>query len=153
MTTYDSTSDTRAHIDRVRFYMQRAVDDLADRALVHDQSKLEDPEKASWDEASPKLASLTYGTEEYKAALREIKPAIAHHYRVNSHHPEYYENGVPGMSLLDLIEMICDWKAASERMAKSFDFAESLRLNKERWGYSDELASILRNTADELDLL
>lgn len=153
MTTYDSTPDTQAHIDRVQFYLTRAVYSLVNRAMNHDRSKLEDPEKSSWDIATPKLASLTYGTEEYRQALREIKPAVAHHYRVNSHHPEYYENGVPGMSLLDLIEMICDWKAASERMAQSFDFAESLRLNKERWGYSDELASILRNTADELGLL
>jgi hypothetical protein len=44
-----------------------------------------------------------------------MKPAIQHHYKANSHHPEFYDNGVEGMSLFDVLEMLLDWKAATER--------------------------------------
>ena len=33
----------------------------------------------------------------------------------NRHHPEYYEDGIAGMTLVDLEEMLSDWEAASHR--------------------------------------
>jgi Family of unknown function (DUF5662) len=148
---YDSTQDTLDHVHKVQEYMRRAVDNLAHRAITHDASKLEDPEKSAWDVATPKLAELTYGTEEYRASLREIKPAVQHHYQQNSHHPEHYENGISDMSLLDLIEMLCDWKAASLR-TKDGDLMASLEHNGERFDISPDLMSILSNTIEELGL-
>jgi hypothetical protein len=56
------------------------------------------------------------------------------------------------MSLLDLLEMLCDWKAASERHADG-DIARSLRINRERFGIDGQLAAILENTAVELQWL
>jgi hypothetical protein len=53
------------------------------------------------------------------------------------------------MSLLDLIEMFCDWKAAGERHANG-NFAESLNINRERFGMSPQLAEIFENTRKEL---
>ncbi len=58
---------------------------------------------------------------------------------------------IRGMSLLDLVEMLCDWKAASERHADG-NLARSIELNQERFGYGDELRGILENTARELGL-
>lgn len=43
------------------------------------------------------------GCDEYRACLREMKPALEHHYASNSHHPEHYSNGIQGMSLFDLL--------------------------------------------------
>lgn len=149
MSTYDSRPDTQKHIDRVSDLLDEVGWNLSVRSENHDRSKLEDPEKAGWDEATPKLANLTYGTEEYRANLREIRPIIEHHYAHNSHHPEYYENGVDGMSLLDVMEMLCDWKAASER-GKGNDFMVGMIHNKERFNLSDQLYNILINTAKEL---
>jgi hypothetical protein len=60
------------------------------------------------------------------------------------------ESGLNGMSLLDVVEMFCDWKAASER-TKQGSIAASIAHNKERFGISDQLASILENTVRELD--
>jgi hypothetical protein len=148
---YDSRPETYQHIQRVRYYVGLAVDNLRSRAANHDQSKLVDPELPHWDEATPKLQTLTYGTEEYKQSLRDLKPAVDHHYSVNDHHPEFYEDGIRGMSLMALLEMVCDWKAASERMGKKRSFEEGIVHNQERFGYSDELADILRNTARELN--
>ena len=147
---YDSRPETYEHIQRVRYYVGQAVDNLRSRAAEHDQSKLVDPELPYWDVATPRLQTLTYGSEEYRASLKELKPAIEHHYAVNDHHPEFYEQGVRGMSLMALLEMTCDWKAASERMGAKRSFEDGIAHNQERFGFGDELADILRNTAREL---
>lgn len=146
---YDSTQDTQEHIDKVQERLAVVSMNLRDRAHAHDASKLVEPEKAGFDVLTLKLGSLVYGSDEYKAALEEGKPTIAHHYQVNTHHPEHYENGVAGMSLLDIVEMVCDWKAASER-TKQGSIAQSLEHNKKRFGIDDQLASILENTVKEL---
>jgi hypothetical protein len=52
------------------------------------------------------------------------------------------------MSLIDLIEMICDWKAATLRHNDG-DINKSIELNKDRFGYSDDLAQIFKNTVDK----
>jgi len=102
-----------------------------------------------FDEMTPKLRALTYGSEEYKACLQKMGPALKHHYEVNSHHPEHYENGVQGMSLLDILEMLADWKAASMRHNDG-SFAESLKINRERFNISPELFTIIKKTVEEL---
>lgn len=157
---YDSRPETMKHIERVQHFMSRAINNLSDRKLVHDVSKLVDPELAAFDIATPKLAHLEYGSEEYKQSLRDLGPALAHHFRHNDHHPEHFENGVYDMSLMALLEMLCDWRAASERVKQRTDdpdrvvtFEEGLKYNQERFGYSDEIAEILRNTAQELGMI
>ena len=108
MTDYDSTQDTQQHIAHVADRLHRLANLLRYRADAHDASKLLPPEKEAYDRLTPRLAGLTYGSEEYRATLREMKPAIAHHYAHNSHHPEHFEDGIAGMNLLDLVEMLCD---------------------------------------------
>jgi hypothetical protein len=157
---YDSRPETQEHINRVRDFLHRVIANISQRARVHDQSKLYEPELSAFDIATPKLAQLEYGSEEYKQSLAELGPALEHHFIENDHHPEHYENGVQGMSLMALIEMLCDWRAASERVKQRTDdpdkvstFESGLKFNQERFGYSDELAQILLNTARELDML
>jgi hypothetical protein len=149
--TYDSRPDTYKHILAVQTNLARFVIDLMKRQAVHDQSKLYPPEVEAFDVLSPKLAGLTYGTDEYRATLREMKPALAHHYAANRHHPEHFgKAGIRGMNLLDLIEMLCDWKAAGERHADNKGLRHSIEINQQRFGYSDELKQILLNTNAEL---
>lgn len=149
---YDSTQDTEEHIVKVQNYMADVVQRLARRALAHDASKRESPEKEAFDEVTPALRGLTYGSPEYHANTAKLGPALAHHYANNSHHPEHYPDGIAGMTLLDLLEMFCDWKAASERHADG-DIARSIEINRGRFGMSDQIASILRNTAREMGWL
>lgn len=49
------------------------------------------------------------------------------------------------MNLVDIIEMLCDWKAATLRHADG-DIYKSIEINQKRFGYSDELKSIFINT-------
>ncbi len=146
---YDSTNDTLEHINKVQVRVAEVQANLDTRAAVHDRSKLQEPEKSVFDRMTPVLRTLTYGSDEYKAALVEMGEGLKHHYARNSHHPEHYPNGIAGMSLLDIVEMLCDWKAASER-TKQGNIAASLTHNKQRFGIDDQLFSILENTVREL---
>ena len=51
------------------------------------------------------------------------------------------------MDLIDLVELICDWVASSKRHADG-NIYRSIELNKERFGMSDQLCEILKNTID-----
>jgi hypothetical protein len=146
---YDSTQDTQAHIDRVAELLRAAADELIRRGSIHDASKLAEPEKALFDEYTPRLKDCTYGGDEYKSFLAGLKPALDHHYAHNSHHPEHYTNGVNDMDLFDLVEMFFDWKAATERMANG-NIHKSIDINSARFGLSMQLAAILTNTAHRL---
>lgn len=149
---YDSRPDTLAHIAQVRSNLSVVIAGLFDRSRDHDLSKLEEPEKSVFDEMTPKLKGSTYGSDEYKAFLASMKPALDHHYAHNSHHPEHYPNGIAGMCLLDLIEMLADWKAATMRHADG-SLSKSIEINQKRFGYSDEMKSILTNTAQRMGWL
>lgn len=142
---YDSRPDTEAHVSQVRKRLAWVITELTIRAREHDFSKFESPEKEIFDEMTPKLAATTYGSDEYKGYLTEMKVALDHHYAANSHHPEHYRDGIRGMSLCDLIEMLCDWKAATLRHNDG-DILKSIEVNQERFGYSDELKQILLNS-------
>lgn len=146
---YDSANDTLDHIGRVAGLIHKICTALVIRGSTHDISKLHPPEKDVFDRYTPLLKDTTYGSEEYKAYLDGMQPALKNHYAVNSHHPEHYENGINDMDLLDLVEMFCDWKAASERHGNG-SIAKSIELNKERFGISDQLTKIFENTIKSL---
>jgi hypothetical protein len=151
--SYDSTQDTADHIDKVRDRLREIMSNLTARAINHDASKTQDPEKPGYDILVGALAGNQYGTDAFKTAMQEananpvVKAAIQHHYEANPHHPEHYEQSIAGMSLLDVIEMLADWKGASERHGPS---ALTLEYNIKRWNISPQLAAILENTVKEL---
>lgn len=148
---YDSTADTLKHIKRVSELLMGVIIELLQRARYHDASKLAEPEKSIFDKMTPKLAGSTYGSDEYKSYLAEMKVALDHHYKNNSHHPEHYQSGIAGMDLLDLIEMYCDWKAAGERH-KDGNILKSIEINSTRFQMSEQLVSIFRNTAERNEI-
>ena len=119
--------------------------EIDSRGDIHDKSKLEEPEFEVFCEYTAKLATSTYGSEEYKTFLKEMKPALDHHYQNNRHHPEHFENGIDGMNIIDLIEMLCDWKAATMRHNDG-DIRKSIELNTERFNLSPQLKNILLNS-------
>ena len=119
------------------------------RAINHDRTKLSPEEKEVFDEFTPKLKDCTYGSDEYKSFLASMKPALDHHYKNNKHHPEHHKDGVDGMTLFDLIEMFCDWKAASERHSDG-SLEKSIQINKGRFEMSEQLSKVFENTRKEL---
>ncbi|MGI5066130.1 DUF5662 family protein [Treponema putidum] len=146
---YDSIKDTLLHIKRVNELLLQFTKEIIDRAIKHDNSKLQEPEKPLFDKMTPLLKGLTYGSDDYKKALDELKPALDHHYANNSHHPEHYKNGIDDFTLVDLVEMFIDWKAASERHDDG-DIFRSIEINKNRFGISEQLCKIFKNTAAKM---
>lgn len=142
--------ETWKHIYEVQKLLSVCRVDLERRSLEHDQSKLQNEEIKYFTEFTPKLKGVKYGSEEYKQFLEDLKPALDNHYKKNSHHPEHYESGVEGMNLLDILEMLCDWKASSMR-TKDGDIRKSLVINKDRFGMSEQLVKIMENTLDILE--
>lgn len=147
--SYDSRPATWEHIHQVGALLMQCAVDLQMRAMMHDLSKLEDPELAVFDEYTPKLRELTYGSDEYKAALEGMGDGLRHHYAENRHHPEHWPNGIADMSLLDLLEMLCDWVAATMRHNDG-DIKASIKQNAERFGYGPEMTQLLENTLREM---
>ena len=176
----DCKMETLQHIDEVYRRIKTIRNELLNRSMNHDQSKLESPEIEIFTEYTPKLKRSTYGSDEYKGFLKGMNVALRHHYENNSHHPEHYkkfvcngcfkeykvvmpthcescmysqfkeESDISQMDLLDIVEMFCDWKAATMRHNDG-DIMKSIDINQKRFKYSDELAEIFRNTAERLD--
>ena len=158
---YDSTEDTNDHKQMVYDLLFKVVEELATRAVEHDLSKLGPVEKPVIDERGL------------------MKNAIAHHHAVNRHHPEHFKKyqcarclkrfnievincpecgyslfsvepeGIKGMNIVDIIEMLCDIKAMSTHDGS--DMMKRLELHQKRYRYSDELAWIFKNTVGVLD--
>ena len=151
MADYQSRFKTMRHIETVRNYLVFCAKQILDRAVQHDQSKLESPEVDAFDKFTPLLRGVTYGSERYREIMNEMRPAVEHHQKHNRHHPEFFEDGIEGMNLLDLLEMICDWQAASLRHDDG-DVRKSIEINKERFQYDDQLEQIFLNTIDWLTM-
>lgn len=143
----DSKLDTYLHIFEVQDGINKAVRELRSRQTYHDLSKLEEPELSIFAEYGPRLKATTYGSEEYHQNLKEMNKALQHHYENNTHHPEHYENGINGMDLFDVVEMLCDWIAAVKRHEDG-DIMKSLEINKKRFNMDDQLYEIFKNTIE-----
>jgi hypothetical protein len=158
------------HRLRVQEGLQSITHDLERRALVHDESKFRSDEFNGFANINKIARDFVYGSDEYKASLRE-EGAVQLHYSRNSHHPEYYEqeleSSAPGdrqwgsahnMSFLDIIEMVCDWHAAwkvyngqQERKIPWMDNVDmqekrfGSRLNEGQWWMVEQVANYLEN--------
>ena len=143
---YDCTQDVNQHVTAVCGLVSKLCIELAIRGYDHDASKLQEPEKGMYDEYVPKLKTTLYGSLDYKADLAAMDEGLAHHYANNRHHPQHFPNGISGMTLIDLIEMLCDWKAAADAKGVPLE----LDYNADRFGIDKQLTMVLQNTLDAL---
>jgi hypothetical protein len=137
------------HIDKVQMNVQKFNEILTTRVQNHDKSKFDESEFPFFAKYTDTLKNVKYGSAAYEKALKKLNPAVQHHYKFNTHHPEHYKNGINDMSLFDLIEMLMDWEAASHRM-RGGDIFDSLEINKKRFDIPDFLICIFKKTIEEL---
>ena len=150
MTIAECNCETQKHIETVRKYIRFVTDKLITRGVEHDASKLATPEAELFAQHTKQLASTLYDSEEYKQHLEALAPALSHHYATNRHHPEHFQNGINDMTLIDLLEMFCDWKASTLRMNDG-NLLKSIETNAERFKIDGQLKQILMNTARYID--
>ena len=150
MTVAECQVETQKHIEAVRRYIRFMIDKLDMRGVKHDASKLETPEVEVFAEYTPKLNSTLFGSEDYYKNLDGMKSALDHHYASNRHHPEHFVNGINDMTLIDVLEMFCDWKASTLRHNDG-NLLKSIETNAERFEMEGQLKQILINTARMID--
>jgi hypothetical protein len=154
-------AETRKHIQLVARYLGVFANEMIKRGILHDESKLEEPEKSVFEKYTPLLSGVEFGSAEYKALCAKMKPAIDHHQRWNRHHPEFNDiNGysvqtlndsIKSMDLFDVVEMICDWLASSKRH-EGGSIGKSIGICVGRFKIEPQLEALLRNTAAIIEL-
>ena len=137
-----------SHKLSVKAGIQRVIDILFSRGQHHDDDKLIPEVFNEFYPVSDKFNGVKFGSEKYNQALKELQPILKKHYAISPHHPEFYENGINGMTLIDLIEMLIDWKSASSAYGDSF--GDSMEIAKKRFGIDEQLFEVLKNTAKSL---
>ena len=143
----ESKFKTIRHIETVRNFLNIFLKEIIDRQEEHDQTKLQEPEVSIFNIYTAKLRNCEYNSLEYKEYLKEMKVALDHHYSNNRHHPEHFDNGINGMNLVDIIEMFCDWYAATLRH-NTGDIIKSIDSNQERFNMDTQLCTIFKNTVE-----
>lgn len=142
-----SIEKTLFHKARVSELLSSAAMELLQRGAVHDDSKFEPIEAdrlRQMDELIAREGNVAFGSPEYEERKKLLGPMLTEHYRRNSHHPEHFGNGVNGMNLFDVLEMLLDWKAASERGEAH---VLGLKAGVAKYAIDAQLAEILENTA------
>ena len=143
-----SNHETFKHMFLVQQLILFLTNEMNVRAMRHDVSKLCSPEIECFATHYDSLSRVEYGDSDYARHLEDLKTAIIHHYANNRHHPEHFENGIEGMNLIDLVEMICDWVASSNRMKDGGNPYKSLKIGAKRFNIEPQLEKILKNTID-----
>lgn len=142
------------HRNRVSANLNKAVQDLLERSINHDNSKLENEEFLAYASVFHEFTKHKFGTKGYQKAKEKIAGAIKHHVTNNRHHPEYFKEGVNDMNLIDLVEMISDWQAATlNNPDNPGDILKSIENLSETYKISPQLKKILRNTVRDFDMI
>jgi hypothetical protein len=141
--------ETLKHVNEVRGNIQLVIKELDERAQVHDASKFVEPEASIYAAHLEDMVKTQYGTPEYQAMLDKVRPALDNHYAKNRHHPQHWPNGIEDMDLCDIMEMFCDWIAATKRL-KNGNVHNSIKVNAERFKINPQLVKIFENTANRL---
>lgn len=134
---------TTKHKLWVAYYLLKFTGKLIWRAIVHDISKYTWNESQGFIKVIDKLKTSTYGSEEYRATLRSIKPSVEWHQAINRHHPEFHEECMRGMTLVDRIEMMADWLAAKRRHNNG-NIDKSFEVNRKRFRIPPSDEALLR---------
>lgn len=146
LTDEDKTiKEIHEHILCVSRLIETLCCELFKKSCRHDQSKLEEPELQMYTKVNSKLQNLTYGSDEYKEQLKDMGAPLQHHYEFNDHHPEHYKNGISSMNLINIVEMLCDWKTAAIRHNDK-NFKKSIDINISRFNIDGQLKDIILNT-------
>ncbi|MCQ9208915.1 MAG: DUF5662 family protein [Omnitrophica bacterium] len=141
----DFLTDTILHISEVRENLEIMTGELTRRGLTHDRTKLQAFEFDAFVSTRDKFKKANYGSKEYQECVDATKPAIDHHYKHNSHHTGFHADGINGMTLIDIMEMVADWRAAARRSPDKTLF-DTLDYCFKKYKIEKQLRAIIMNT-------
>lgn len=145
----DFLCETILHVSEVNENIEVIASELKKRGTAHDRTKLQKLEFEAFVSTRKQFKKANYGTSEYQKCVDTAKPAVDHHHAKNRHHVEYHSNGINDMTLIDLAEMLSDWKAA-ERRSPDKELKDTLSYAFTRYGVDKQLSCILTNTLVDL---
>ena len=146
---FDFLCDVILHVSEVQENLEIVAGELKQRGFAHDRTKLQELEFDAFVSTRDRFKKSNYGTPEQEALIKEQKSAIDHHYKNNRHHTGYHKNGIDDMTLVDIIEMICDWRAAARRNPDK-KFKDTLEYAYKKYKIDDQLTKIIENTLVDL---
>lgn len=147
---FDFLTDTILHISEVRENLEVVTSELKQRGFAHDRTKLQQLEFDGFVSTREKFKKANYGSPEYQECIELTKPAVEHHYKHNRHHTGYHKNGINDMTLVDIIEMIADWRAAARRSPDK-KLIDTLAYAMNKYKIDKQLAEIIKNTLNYLN--
>lgn len=153
---------THEHIERVRRCLtllasvMECGEELIERAKDHDASKFSPEERIPYVWLTEYHRCRRNGEPfEYPEGVEEsVKQAIKHHVTSNRHHPEFHCDP-NDMSNVDLIEMVCDWTAMSQKYNQDGGSARGWadKTIGSRIAFNDDNRQFIYRIIDELDRL
>jgi hypothetical protein len=145
----DFLCETILHVSEVSENIEVIASELRKRGISHDRTKFQAIEFEAFVSTREQFKNATYGTPEYQSCVDAIQPAVEHHYQNNRHHPGFHPNGVSNMTLIDLVEMVADWKAA-ERRSPDKKLIDTLDSSFNKYGIGEQLGCMIKNTLASL---
>jgi hypothetical protein len=142
--------DVTQHTNWVVKYITEFIHQLEKRGEQHDADKFASPIKDVYSKNFDALMEVPYGSEEYNriTGSSQFKAAFKQHTENNRHHTQHFKNGVDDMNLVDVVEMLCDWKAASDRSKTSI--LDGMKLNYKKYKIDGTAQKWLENTIKDL---
>ena len=119
---------------------------LEKRADLHDLSKYRFDEFEGFVQINQVARKYPYGSKEYMESIKDNN-VVDLHFGRNRHHPEYHANEVNDMTLIDIIEMVCDWSGAAETYGTN-TFRDSLGKQIKRFDLTSEQLYLIELIAD-----
>ena len=146
------------HVSCVQEALLHVVDEIRERALVHDSSKFDEDELKGYLRFEEMPEGLEYGSDEYKAAMAEIMKdnnCFELHSTKNDHHPEYWDYLEAGsdlgmMGLFPLMEMVSDWAGAQKSYGNKGGWHDSVEYNIGKYNFSENQKWVIREMSDFL---
>lgn len=164
------------HTAHLRALMGRIAALIVERGAVHDLSKLNTDEFEGFARINRVAREQKFGSPEYEAAMERERPTIDLHFSRNRHHPERprligeaaeRERGLPddatyhyavaaaSMEWLDIVEMVCDWRAAQlgyGDTSRTWEQNVELNLQKKGQHLNECQAWLARSVARSLEV-
>lgn len=147
-------ADTRKHQQLVAGLLILCAKKLLDRAVKHDASKLQEPERSYYIDPVYALNTeeVPYGSARYQELTKQMGQGWDHHKLTNDHHIEFFipysvqtlNDPIRALDLFALIEMLADWIAASRR--RDNNSAMALDYMKKKYPVDEQLEAIILNT-------